>query len=115
MSDTEPGWYAVRCLFRLGKIAGATGSAYEERVTLWRADSSTHAIQRAEHEAVAYARTIEESPDEYVGLAQCYRLADEPGDGVEVFSLIRTSELEPDDYIDSFFDTGTERQGHLSE
>jgi len=31
-------------------------------------------------------------------------------DGDEVFSLIRESELAPDDYISRFFDTGKERQ-----
>ena len=30
--------------------------------------------------------------------------------GAEVFSLARDSELASDEYLDSFFDTGTERQ-----
>jgi len=33
-----------------------------------------------------------------------------PGHGVEVFSLLRESDLPPEPYIDSFFDTGTERE-----
>lgn len=30
----------------------------------------------------------------------------------KVFSLMRNSELEADDYLTTFFDTGSERQGH---
>jgi hypothetical protein len=83
---------------------------YEERITLWLAASAEEAIERAEAEAREYARTIEESPDSYLGIAQSYRLVDTPADGAEVFSLMRSSTLEPDEYLDTFFDTGTERQ-----
>jgi hypothetical protein len=34
----------------------------------------------------------------------------EPADGAEIFSLMRDSDLAPEDYLDSFFDTGTEGQ-----
>lgn len=37
-----------------------------------------------------------------------------PRDGAEVFSLMRDSDLEPDDYLDAFFSTGNERQGDVS-
>ena len=47
---------------------------------------------------------------EYLGIAQSYRLEDEPGEGAEVFSLIRRSTLEGDPYLDTFFDTGDEFQ-----
>jgi len=83
---------------------------YEERITLWLAASAEEAIERAEAEAREYAGTIEESPDSYLGIAQSYRLVDAPADGAEVFSLMRSSALEPDEYLDTFFDTGTERQ-----
>jgi hypothetical protein len=41
-------------------------------------------------------------------LAPLQRLS---GSGVEVFSLIRDSDLPPKEYLDQFFDTGTEHQG----
>lgn len=53
---------------------------------------------------------------EYLGLAQSFHLAVENRpleSGDEVFSLIRESELPPDDYISRFLDTGTEFQGHM--
>jgi hypothetical protein len=110
-------WYAVRCLFRTtenrpwGPTDLAAGeNAYEERITLWRAASLDEAVERAESEARAYADAIEGDSTEYVGLAQAFHLIEEPADGAEVYSLIRVSELMPDDYLDRFFDTGRERQ-----
>lgn len=100
-------WFAVRCIFAKGWPAEAEAT-FEERVTLWRANSLDEAIERAETEARAYASVIEDAPDTYLGLAQAYRLADEPSDGAEVFSLIRRSELGHDDYLDAFFATGFE-------
>lgn len=103
-------WYAVRCIIRVGKVPGTRGKAYEERVTLWRAGSFGAAIERAEVDARAYADVVTGHPERYLRVAQAYRLADEPGDGAEVFSLIRVNKRGPRAYIDRFFDTGKERQ-----
>jgi len=114
MSNTDPGWFSVRCLFRASsnKPCGphdleAGENAYEERITLWQADSADHAIQLAEEYARLYETQIEV---EYLGFAQAYWLADEVQHGSEVFSLIRRSELEPTEYLNRFFDTGREYQ-----
>jgi hypothetical protein len=104
---------AVRCVFRCGWPPKFAGRAFEERITLWRADSFDHAIECAEAEAREYAATITDSQDAYLGLAQAYRLSDVPGDGAEVFSLVRASKRTPKAYIDRFFDTGKERQQQL--
>jgi len=96
-------WYGVRCIFKW-----RDRPAYEERVTVWRAMSFEAAIERAEAEAKQYAAATD---FEYLGLAQAFGLkADQIADGSEVFSLIRTSPLAPDEYINRFFDTGSERQ-----
>jgi hypothetical protein len=105
-------WYAVRCVFRCGWPPKFAGRAFEERITLWRADPFDHAIERAEAEAREYASSISDSPDTYLSFAQAYRLSDAPGDGAEVFSLVRVSKRKPEAYIDRFFDTGKERQQH---
>lgn len=94
-------WFGVRCIIQLA------GGAYEERVTLWKAPDSDEALARAEAEATDYAA---DNGGTYLGLAQGFELFDEPGDGAEVFSLTRTSALEPDEYLDAFFDTGDEQQ-----
>lgn len=51
----------------------------------------------------------------YLGLAQAYRLPDDVTEpGAEVFSLIRDSDLEPDEYLSTFFAAGGEFQEHVS-
>jgi hypothetical protein len=103
---TDPGWFSVRCVFR-----DAERSLYEERITLWRADSFADAVASAEAEATEYASSLDM---EYLGLAQVYRLADEPSQpGAEVFSLMRVSPMAADEYVQRFFATGDERQRPL--
>ncbi|MFJ8476170.1 hypothetical protein [Kitasatospora sp. NPDC094011] len=107
MTAAKKSWYAVRCVFRW---EASEGPSYEERLTLWRAGSTDEAIGRAEEEAGRYAR---ENGVAYLEFAQSYRLATDgrPGDGDEVFSLLRDSELGEEAYLDRHFDTGRERQG----
>lgn len=97
------GWYGVRCIFRWTQP-----STYEERVTLWEADSLDDAIAKAESEARVYAGRL---TSEYLDIAQAYWIGPErPQAGSEVFSLMRDSTLDSDDYLDAFYDTGRERQ-----
>jgi hypothetical protein len=107
-------WYAVRCILRGAENRpwGPTDltpgtSAYEERITLWRTPSADEAVAMAEAEATEHAETL---GDVYVGFAQAYHLPESPDHGAEVFSLIRYSMLDPDDYLDRFFDSGEERE-----
>jgi hypothetical protein len=112
------GWVAVRCIFRSWADASDGDVVYEERVTLWRDADMDRAIEKAEAEARTYATEATWPPGrgtEYLGLAQAYLLSDEPVDGAEVFSLMRTSSLPATAYLDRFFDTGQERQGHVVE
>jgi hypothetical protein len=100
------GWFGVRCLFDAGP--GDDGARrYEERVTVWAAESLDEAIERAEQEAATYAADIDGT---YLALAQAYAMVEPPAHGVEVFSLMRDSELPPSDYLDHYFDSGRERQ-----
>ena len=96
-------WFGVRCVFRLGRLG-----AYEERITLWRVADFAAAIASAEREAEAYAIDLDDVA--FTGLAQAFHLYDAPGDGAEVFSLIRESDLDTAEYLSRFFDTGRERQ-----
>lgn len=67
--------------------------------------SLDEAIGKAEAEAAHYAQGAD--PD-LVPLddAQAYALTDEPGEGREVSSLLRDSDLEGSAYLDPYFDTG---------
>ena len=111
---TEEPWYGVRCLFEHPDEDPASGEHwYEERVTLWRAASMEEALALADAEAQEYA---EDNECEDTGLVQAFHIAGPGvGNGVEVFSLIRGSRLESDDYLDTFFDTGTEIQRNESD
>jgi hypothetical protein len=101
---TTTGWYAVRHVIR-------NSPHYEERITLWQADSFDDAVERAQEGAQAYVSGwSEESGVRPLDLFQAYFLHDELGDGAEIFSLIRRSELEPDEYVRRFFATGEELQ-----
>lgn len=109
MSQDEP-WYGVRCVFA---VDGNDGPYYEERVTIWRAESFDEAVELAEADAAEYAATLDA---EYLGLAQAFHVGIddrpiEPGD--EVFSLMRRSDLSADDYIKHFFAPGGEHQQPL--
>jgi len=106
--SSGPQWYTVRCLFGSARGEGFT---YEERMTLWYTDSFDDAISLAEKEAATYAAAAKV---DYLDLAQVCLLPGHPTSGAEVFSLVRDSELATDDYLDSFFDTGTERQSSLN-
>lgn len=100
-------WYSARCIFR-DHSSSAPLACYEERVILLRAHDFDHALRRAEDEARAYAASLEGV--EYLGFLDVYHLfEDSIGDGTEVFSLMRESELGPTAYISQFFDTGWER------
>ncbi|MEU9432669.1 hypothetical protein [Streptomyces sp. NPDC048252] len=98
----ERSWYGVRCVFRHGPLG-----VYEERVTLWTARSADEAVERAEAEAAEYCEDLEGV--EYARLAQAFTLFGTPGDGAEVFSLMRGSTLPPGEYVDRYFATGDER------
>jgi len=99
--------YSVRCVFLWPPRPDQSARhLFEERITLWQAKSFDEAIQLAEEEAQAYAC----DGVSYLNLAQSYELFDEIGvQGVEVFSLLRESDLDPEDYLSAFFETGRER------
>jgi hypothetical protein len=83
---------------------------YEERITAWNAVSIEEAIELAERETDEYARGDKEP----TGPLQGHWLLDDwmlPMQGAEVFSLLRESDLEPEEYVKTFFETGHERLG----
>ncbi len=61
----------------------------------------------AEQEAQNYAK---KENCKYLGLAQAFHTYfDKPESGSEVFSLMRDDDSNAEDYLDFYFDTGTER------
>lgn len=95
-------WFGVRTVYQW-----VNDGCFEERVTVWRAKSFAEAVQLAEAEA----REYESASVMYLGLAQAYdsMVDDDPIEpSMEVFSLVRRSELPPDEYLTRYFDTGQE-------
>jgi hypothetical protein len=75
-------------------------------IVSFRAASADEAIALAEAEAAEYAA---DNAWQYLRFAQCFHIFDrELASGTEVFSLLRDSDLSPTDYIDRYFDTGSE-------
>lgn len=101
--------FSVRCIFRWqSRPDQVRKHIYEERITLWKANDIDEAIALAEREAQTYAS---DSGEEYLEFSQAYALVEEPEtNGIEVFSLLRESDLEPSQYLDAFFATGSERE-----
>ncbi len=102
--------FSVRCFFLWARRPDQTAKyLYEERITLWQATDVDEALKLAEDEAGMYAA----EDDKYLEFAQAYALYEDVGteetQGTEIFSLLRESDLEPDDYLSAFFDTGKER------
>ncbi len=100
-------WYGVRCLFE-GPPTDDGLRTYEERITIWQANSLDQAIETAIAEAQEFAKDVEMR---YLSLAQAYEIGEDPLEpGADVFSLIRASDLESGEYLSAFFDTGREFQ-----
>jgi hypothetical protein len=98
-------WYTVRTVV---KSPPGVEPWYEERLTAWRATGIDQAIDLAWKETDEYAAAID---GENTGFAQAYGPLDEaPGEGVELFSLIRSSSLPSADYLVRFFSSGSEFQ-----
>lgn len=97
-------WFAVRSIIRFAELG-----VYEERIVLFNVADADIAIQRAYDEAIEYVDG--DSTAEVLKFGQSYELFDdEVGDSTEVFSLMRTSALDPETYLSTFFDTGEEYQ-----
>lgn len=102
--------FSVRSVLRWSPRVGQKKKhIYEERITLWNARSLTEAIDLAEREAEEYAG----DDAKRLGLLQAFWMFDKcrlRKQGIEVFSLLRESDLPPKAYLRTFFDTGYERE-----
>lgn len=106
--ESAKAWYSVKCIFLHNHLAAPDGkSVYEERIVLFAANSLDEALQLAETEAESYARA--NGDIQYCQFASAYQLPDgEIMAGAEVYSLMRRSPLEPKEFIDKYYDDGTE-------
>jgi len=111
-------WYGVRCFFEWRGPGKKRRRAYEERITLWQASGFDEAISKAAAEARAYVNEdgyTGPGPVRQLALVQAYLMNEDsaPGEGVEVFSMLRESDKTPKRYLTRYFDTGRENSGEL--
>lgn len=109
VTSNEP-WYGAKCVFLHTGTQSTDGRVYEERVILVKASSFDEAISRAEVMAKEYVKELDDCT--YTGFVNAFHIYDESvGDGSEVYSLMRTSALSADDYLNTYYDTGFEHTG----
>jgi hypothetical protein len=94
-------WFAVQCFFLIeaGSVVAERGQAYEERITLWQAVDADEAIGKASRAADDYAA---EGGFQRVDYVTSYEMFEPPGEGSEVWSLMRDSWLPPEEYVERF-------------
>ncbi len=108
--NSEP-WYGVKLVFRhLNlEVKESGASVYEERVILVNANDEDEAIALAETEAAEYAKDVEGC--EHLNFASCFHTYEDKIIHLsEVYSVMRESSLQTEEYLDEFYDTGTERE-----
>ena len=104
-------WYAVKILLH-HPTRKQEGEEYlfEERITLWMANSYEEAYVKAEKEAVEYAN---ESNSVFIQPVCAFHLFDENIiEGTEVYSIMRGSNLNPSTYRDTFCMTDRDRAAY---
>jgi len=99
--------YAAKCIFRHSQLKplGDKKYVYEERIILIKADNDDEAISQAEKEAKEYADDGTKYL-EFVDVFNLYHYILTPGS--ELYSSMRSSDCEPDDYLSKYYDTGYE-------
>jgi hypothetical protein len=104
---SEP-WYAVKCLFHHpGRKADDEEYLYEERITLWKANSFEEAHKLAEEEAKQYAA---DDNCVFIKSTDSFHLFDEEiKEGVEIYSTMRGSNMQPSAYFKTFCVTARDR------
>ena len=96
-------WFGAKTLYRWPDRAGREGYVYEERVVILRARDQDDAIARAEEEAARYVKAVDEGM-EYMGSVNVYEMFDDVADGAEVFSLLRSTRLDPEAFLERYHD-----------
>lgn len=108
--------FSAKCVFKFDRIKNNDGeTAYEERIVILKARTDDEAIELAEEDAKKYA---ESERGKYLGYINVYKLfeSDIEFNGIkEVYSLMRHDEDNEEDYLDFFYDTGSECVKHWKE
>ena len=107
-------WYSAKCIFEHDGLAqGAEETVYEERVVLLRANSIDEALDLGEAEAREYADSIGNDSICYVGFISAFRANEtEITDRMEVYAMMRQTELSREAFITHYYADGYECTQH---
>lgn len=102
----ENSWFGAKCLFVHNNLSKEEDIIiYEERVIVVRANDSDWAIKKVEKKAKEYAQN--ENECEYLNFIDCFIIEnDKISDFTEVYSIMRKSNLEADEFISQYYDDG---------
>lgn len=105
----DVGWYSAKSVYRHRLVQDdEPKTVFEERVVLFHAATFDEAIAKAETEANDYCSGSESVV--YLGFVNVYCLPEETvGEGTEIYSLMRDSNLSNKEYLSRFHDDGHER------
>lgn len=106
----EP-WYAVRSVFLHPDLRGERRRkhVYEERIIVVRADSDAEAIRKGEREAKEYSKRLKSV--RRLKFVETFHLFGKAlREGTEVFSLMRSSNLDGSRFLTRYFDDGSEHR-----
>ena len=102
---SEKTWFGAKTLFRHPGLEREPGkSCYEERVVLIHASDEEEASRLAEEEANEYA---DGSSTRFLGYVNIFRIDDTIGSRAEVFSIMRSTTMEEDEFVTHYYDDGT--------
>jgi hypothetical protein len=79
---------------------GVVGGVYNEQLTMWIADSPEQACDLARSQTADYCRDVHE---ELLDYQEVWQMFDYLRQGGEVFTSLRESSLDPDDYVSRYF------------
>ena len=98
-------WFGAKTVLRHPGLEREPGkSCYEERVVLIHASDEEEALKLAEQEANEYADGL---ATKFLGYVNIFRMDCTLGSLAEVFSIMRTTTMEEDEFVTHFYDDGT--------
>ena len=106
--DETLDWYSAKSIFRHNNLSvKKNATVYEERVVLLRARNFDEAIELGEIEAKEYAQSLDGV--KYINFITVYHLfAKRMSHKTEIYSIMRTSKLSKNKFLDRYYDDGAE-------
>lgn len=106
-------WYTVRCVLEVRRGKGDRGwpRRYEERVTIWLADTPLEARAKAKAEARVYATRLGRPKLRVLHVSEAFALAGAVTDGREIFSVVRMSSAKSAKFARRYADDFVPRPG----